>query len=127
MTKPEEVRGASEIVKKAFGRRPDFPSGKEYVDEVRGHISKQEEIREVIDGVATGEIKPTKALRLLSDLGVVRRGKCPNCAWSQLGDEAVGMTPCFHCNSTGYITEPLIKQALRSSEKLGVWSGMQPT
>ncbi len=34
-------------------------------------MTKQEEIREVIDRVATGAIKPTAALRLLSDLGVV--------------------------------------------------------
>ena len=33
MTKEE----ASEIVKGAFGSRPDLPSGKDFVDEVRGH------------------------------------------------------------------------------------------
>ena len=34
-------------------------------------MTKQQEIREVIDGVAIGEIKPAAALRILSDLGVV--------------------------------------------------------
>jgi len=30
--------------------------------------------------------------------------KCPNCLWSEFRDgESVGMTPCFSCNSTGYI------------------------
>ncbi|KKM80157.1 hypothetical protein LCGC14_1342640 [marine sediment metagenome] len=33
--------------------------------------------------------------------------KCPDCEWSQFGDEPVGMTPCYSCNSTGYLTEPL--------------------
>ena len=37
---------ASEIVKGAFGSRPDFPSGKEYVDELRGH-----DIREGLDKI----------------------------------------------------------------------------
>ena len=31
---------ASGIVKRGFGSRPDFPSGKDYVDEVRGHLSE---------------------------------------------------------------------------------------
>ena len=35
---------ASEIVKNAFGRRPDLQDGKDYVDEVRGH--EQNELRE---------------------------------------------------------------------------------
>jgi len=40
--------------------------------------------------------------------GVVIRVKCPYCEWSQFGEEAVGMTPCYSCNSTGYIIKPLI-------------------
>ena len=35
--KAVEAEEASEIVRGAFGRRPDLPSGKDYVDEVRGH------------------------------------------------------------------------------------------
>ena len=42
----KEIDKASEIVRNAAGRRPDFPSGKDYVDEVRGHISEQDIIRE---------------------------------------------------------------------------------
>ena len=30
--------------------------------------------------------------------------KCPDCSWSYFQDgETVWMTPCYHCNSTGYI------------------------
>ncbi|KKN71472.1 hypothetical protein LCGC14_0420510 [marine sediment metagenome] len=36
--------------------------------------------------------------------------KCPDCEWSQFSDEMVGMTPCYRCNSTGYIIEPLIEE-----------------
>jgi len=43
--------------------------------------------------------------------GVVIKVKCPDCEWGQFGEEAVGMTPCYSCNSTGYIIEPLIKEA----------------
>ena len=42
--------------------------------------------------------------------GVVASGKvkCPDCAWNLFqGAEHIGMTPCNHCNSTGFITEPL--------------------
>ena len=32
--------------------------------------------------------------------------KCPECEWSQFNSgEAVGMTPCLRCNSTGYLYE----------------------
>ena len=40
---------ASEIVKNAFGRRPDLQDGKDYVDEVRGH--EQNELREQADKI----------------------------------------------------------------------------
>ena len=34
--------------------------------------------------------------------------KCPDCAWNLFqGAEHIGMTPCNHCNSTGFITESL--------------------
>ena len=48
--------------------------------------------------------------RYLHSQGVEVRVKCPDCAWSQFGEEAVGLTPCYcySCNSTGYIVEPLI-------------------
>ncbi len=41
---------ASEIVKNACGSRPDFPSGKDYVDEVRGHsvLSLEDRVREML-------------------------------------------------------------------------------
>lgn len=58
MTKQEEIEKASEIVKNAFGRRPDFPSGKDYVDGVRGHKQvegvsghKQEEIQRYFEDI----------------------------------------------------------------------------
>ena len=34
---PMSREEAGRIVLAAFGRRPDLPSGKDYVDEVRGH------------------------------------------------------------------------------------------
>ena len=46
----------------------------------------------------------------LSDLGVVIKVECPDCSWSQFGEESVGMTPCYSCNSTGYIVEPIIEE-----------------
>lgn len=37
-----------------------------------------------------------------------RQVKCPDCCWWKFKDgEAVGMTPCPKCNSTGYIYEPV--------------------
>lgn len=48
-------------------------------------------------------------VRAFHSQGGQLRVKCPDCEWSQFQDgEAVGMTPCYHCNSTGYIFEPLI-------------------
>ena len=42
--------------------------------------------------------------------GAAVKVKCSYCEWSQFKDgESVGMTPCYRCNSTGYIIEPLIK------------------
>ena len=39
------------------------------------------------------------------EIAVIDRGKCPDCAWSQFSkEEAVAMTPCHSCNSTGFIT-----------------------
>ena len=39
------------------------------------------------------------------------RVKCPDCEWGQFfQDESVGMTPCYHCNSTGYVYKPLIEE-----------------
>ncbi len=45
---------------------------------------------------------------LLHSKGVIVKVKCPDCEWSHFKDEAVGMTPCYHCNSTGYLVEDLI-------------------
>lgn len=41
------------------------------------------------------------------------RAKCPDCEWSQFRNgEAVGMTLCLSCNSTGYIYKPYVKRDL---------------
>jgi len=45
----------------------------------------------------------TAILEALSREGVVIKVKCPDCEWSKFGDESSGMTPCYHCDSTGYI------------------------
>ncbi len=42
----------------------------------------------------------------LHSQGIVRKAKCPYCAWSQF--DSASMTPCSNCNSTGYTIEPLI-------------------
>jgi len=52
-----------------------------------------------------------RVLWYLHSQGVVIKIKCPDCEWSQFGDgESVGMTPCFSCNSTGYVFKPLIEE-----------------
>lgn len=44
----------------------------------------------------------------LEEQGTTYKVKCPHCSWSQFTDgEAVAMSPCYECNSTGYIFEPL--------------------
>lgn len=85
-------------------------------------MTKQGEIREGIYKVLYNRTKfkitKNERLRLQDSLiehlysqGVVIKVKCPDCEWSQFSrDEAVGMTPCYHCNSTGYIVEPLIQE-----------------
>ena len=93
-------------------------------------MTKQEEIREGIDaniefvlmaayhagktGVSMSETTDKCRVHLkeyLYSQGVVIKVKCPHCAWSQFqSDESVAMTPCHNCASTGYITEPLIKE-----------------
>lgn len=89
-------------------------------------MTKQEEVREGIERIldellfSPGESKDgytynltgciTNLLNYLHSQGVVKRVKCPDCTWSQVGNEAVGMTPCYRCNSSGYITEPLIEE-----------------
>ncbi len=52
----------------------------------------------------------TLILNYLHSQGVVLKVKCPDCVWSQFRDETVGMTPCYRCNSTGYIVESLIEE-----------------
>ena len=47
-------------------------------------------------------------LKKMDSQGVVIKVKCPDCVWSQFGEEHVGMTPCDTCNSTGYILESLV-------------------
>ena len=87
-------------------------------------MDKQEEMAEWINKYLTGQFicDPTElpddecrneAREILSYLhsqGVGIKAKCPDCSWSQFGDEVVGMTPCYSCNSTGYIVESLIKE-----------------
>jgi len=50
-------------------------------------------------------------LTALNDKEVVIKTKCPDCVWSEfVNEESVGMTPCYSCNSTGYLVEPLIEE-----------------
>ena len=87
-----------------------------------GRKTKQEEIREGMrslisiwhnEDTRVGGQNVTKLgerlINYLHSKDVVRKVKCPDCEWSQFGDESVGMTPCHSCNSTGYIIEPLIE------------------
>lgn len=53
----------------------------------------------------------SELLAYLHSQGGMLKVKCPDCEWSQFQDgEAVGMTPCLSCNSTGYIYKPLIEK-----------------
>lgn len=49
-----------------------------------------------------------------------RRIRCPHCVWWKFKDEAVGMTPCPNCNSTGYIYEEV------KDEPETVWAEFYP-
>jgi len=44
----------------------------------------------------------------LHSQGVELKVKCPHCIRGQFGDEVIGVSPCYHCNSEGYIMESLI-------------------
>lgn len=83
-------------------------------EEIRKWISKYLTERFICDPKLLPDDECLKeANAILSHLAsedVVVKVKCPDCVWSQFGDEAVAMTPCFRCNSTGYIVEPLIKE-----------------
>ena len=88
-------------------------------------MTKREEMREGIKDIARRWFKPDglasqtmpndrsfegDLLNYLHDNDVVIKVKCSDCEWSQFGEEHVGMTPCFSCNSTGYIIRPLIEE-----------------
>ena len=56
----------------------------------RGYMSRDEINQWLEEVVASGKVK------------------CPNCEWSEVGvEDYVGMSHCYHCNSTGYLTESL--------------------
>lgn len=80
-------------------------------------MTKQEEIQEGIADIL--EVWMTRDLALAtartimakgSYQGVVIKVRCSDCEWSQFKEEVAGMAPCYSCNSTGYIIEPLIKE-----------------
>ena len=80
-------------------------------------MTKREKIREVINEFLNeydedGNPAVDWAFILLHRLakkGVVIKVRCPHCAWAEFKElEVVGMTPCEHCNSIGYIYEPLV-------------------
>lgn len=56
--------------------------------------------------------KIDRDFQYLHSQGGMLKVKCPNCEWSQFEDEVVtlGMTPCYRCNNTGYVYEPLIEE-----------------
>jgi len=56
------------------------------------------------------EIEADVILDILQSQGIVIQVECPDCLWSQFGDEVVFMTPCSRCSSTGYTTIPLIEE-----------------
>jgi len=45
-----------------------------------------------------------------------RKVKCPDCEWSQFSGciDTVGMTPCYRCQSTGFIFVPVDYTELQS-------------
>jgi len=46
-----------------------------------------------------------------------RKVKCPDCEWSQFSGciDTVGMTPCYRCQSTGFIFVPVDYTELQSA------------
>ncbi len=76
-------------------------------------MTKQEEIKRTIKEYLRPNLKYEDEslidgvvyilLDKLHSQGVVIKVKCPDCKWSQFQDETVGMTPCYRCNSPGYI------------------------
>jgi len=46
-----------------------------------------------------------------------KKVKCPYCYWSEVsGADVVCMSPCYNCNSTGYIYEPVERIEPRPDE-----------
>ena len=86
-------------------------------EKVRKEIAKlfKEETGTIIDAYQKEEWEEAynfadQLRTYLHSQGVVVRVKCPDCEWSQFTSEAVGMTPCCRCNSTGYIYESLVEE-----------------
>ena len=76
---------ASEIVKNAFGRRPDLPSGKDFVDEIRHGIGPDESPM-ILDTDGQWKLKPNED-RLLSWMELAELGKgigCPETTTPQI-------------------------------------------
>lgn len=99
MTKQEEIRGLVEfeICSSINGDRENCEK-----TVCEGCSFKLPRLTEATDAVFS----------YLHSQGVVIKVKCSDCEWSQFVDEEiVGMTPCHSCNSTGYLIEPLIKEA----------------
>ena len=86
---------------------------KEWVLEIRQYLCNTEfapkPFTKPVDPSVLTEGFPQKLIKFLGDDGVMIKVKCPDCEWGQFGEEVVGMTPCYSCNSTGYIIEPLVE------------------
>lgn len=83
---------------------------REEIGEVLAHL----DLHLTYDGYLSAE-DLDNIFQCLHSQGVVIRIKCPDCEWSQFKEECVGMTPCYSCNSTGYIIKPLIEVIDRGS------------
>jgi len=84
-------------------------------NEIRDRVAKME-VGKVLDTdgkvigslVAIGNEGADQIFQFLHSQGVVRKTRCPDCEWALFGEKSVGMTPCYSCNSTGYIIKPLV-------------------
>ena len=76
-------------------------------------MTKQEEISDIMDGVAIGEIKPVAALRMLSDLGVVIKDKdraLPAGTMTLIGGDNNALKVIAYLRKAGYIAVlPLVE------------------
>ncbi len=55
-----------------------------------------------------GYMSRDEVIQWLEEKGASGKVECPDCVWNRVqGGGSIGMTPCYRCDSTGFINEPL--------------------